>query len=81
MIKKNAITHEGISALSNCLSNSLNLKELNVAGNLLGDSGIQVVANCLVAKEFLIMVNVSDNKMTNDGCVKLMSVLKDIETL
>ena len=75
MLKKNSITFDGISALSQCLSNSLNLKELNVAGNLLGDSGVEVVANCLVGKEFLTMVNVSDNKMTNTGCIKLMSVL------
>jgi len=27
------------------------------------------------------MVNVSDNKVTNDGCIKLMSVLRDCETL
>ena len=75
MLKKNSITHEGIRALQVCLSNSLNLKELNVAGNLLGDAGIEVVANCLVGKEFLANVNVSDNKITNDGCIKLMSVL------
>lgn len=57
------------------------MKELNVAGNLLGDTGVEVVANCLVGKEFLTMVNVSDNKISNDGCMKLMSVLRDIETL
>lgn len=75
MLKKNSITYDGISALNVCLSNSLNLKELNVAGNLLGDAGVEVVANCLVGKEFLTMVNVSDNKVGNDGCIKLMSVL------
>jgi NLR family CARD domain-containing protein 3 len=81
ILKKNSITHEGIKALSTCLSNSLNLKELNVAGNLLGDIGAEVVANSLVGKEFLISVNVSDNKITNDGCIKLMSIMRDIDTI
>jgi len=51
VLKKNEINVQGIRALKDVLNSSKTIRELNLAGNGIGDEGAQIVADALKQKQ------------------------------
>ncbi|XDV23284.1 hypothetical protein PO909_027923 [Leuciscus waleckii] len=73
-LNNNSITEEGCSALTSAFnSNPSNLIELDLSGNVLGNSGVKLLSDGLKENCKLEKLRLNNNSITEEGCSALTS--------
>jgi len=82
-LKRNDIGINGIRDLESVLVNSKTIRELDLAGNQIGDEGAQIVTDALKSKQKqqLTLLNLADNRITSKGCNMVVDLLSKCRTL
>jgi Ran GTPase-activating protein (RanGAP) involved in mRNA processing and transport len=83
VLKRNEIGIHGMRSLKEVLYLSKTIKELNLAGNKIGDEGCIMVCDALMQKQnqSLTYLNLSDNQITCKGAAQVAELIKKCKTL
>lgn len=73
----------GLAELQSVLQSSKTIRELDLAGNSIGDEGVRIVTQALKNKQRqqLQSLNLADNKITSGGCFMVCDLVSKCETI